>query len=448
MKSTLSHTWIRTWSLWGLCLVEAVFFLPVLLLGYTYLVPGLISPAWLCVLPFVTLVGILLRGWISVLWKQAGVSLLLGGAAAAAASALGGNPAIGMALGAVFAYHGLTSGRRDQRIRLYWLGLGLYLLAGMVYSRIPALSGWLTLLTWAGVFCLAWTLFVANRNYLKYSTMAYNAAGQKLPRGLRGHNSIWIAAIVVLAVLMAAGTGRWIGSILLNTARQLFSWLFKPGEEPAPELPPEEESEAASPVMPLFEQPEPNRWTEFLNGAFYVLGTVAIIALAILVIVLIYKNAGGMLRQFMNRLLGWLKRTGREEPPTDFVDDETKLGFRVSGDKKWSELLNPLLSRFGRRERWEDMRDNRERIRFLYRRLLQTEQADGYAVKPYLTPMETEKEIRGLQGETAGKRSRINARSKRRPAADKLIQAYYRIRYGEREPEPAEVEQLRKDLDV
>lgn len=447
MKSTLSHAMIRTLSLWGLCLVEAVLFLPVLILGYTYLVPDLIPPSSLFVIPFVTLAGILLRERITVLWKQAGVSLLLGGAAAAAASVLGGNPAIGLAVGAVFAYQGLVSGKRNKRIKLYWCGLGLYLLAGMVFSGIPDLSETLTLLTWTGIFSLTWTLFVANRNYLKYSTMAKKTDEQKLPRGLRAHNSIWILAIVALAVLLASGMGRWIGTFFLNMARKLVSWLFKPGEEPEPELP-AQEPEASSPVMPLFEEHEPGWWTHFLNGAFYVLGTVVTIALAVFVLYWIYKNAGGRLREFMNRLLGFLKRTSREEPGTDFVDEETKLGFRVAGMKKWSEWLNPLRSRFDRREQWEDIRDNRDRVRFLYRKLLQAEQADGYAVKPHLTPMETETEIRSLQGEPAGKRGRKNAGWKRRPAAERLIQTYYRIRYGDREPEATEVEQLRKDLDL
>ncbi|CAM4432140.1 DUF4129 domain-containing protein [Paenibacillus phoenicis] len=436
------------------CLMEYVLLLPAWILFASFLRPPELPVAGLGLLPLLSLAGVLLGTRLRKLWQRGAAALAFGAVYTAAAFAwAGGASALGFgnaasagqtpalastvvallqtvalfAAGVFCSLQGLTVRNRQRHFRLYWVGLGLYFLAGIFFPRIEALQATVPLITWAGVINLATALFVTNHQFLCYSSQSGDS-GERLPAGLRRHNRLFVGVIVVAALLLAAGVGRWIGSLLWRLLQAIVRWLTRPQE---PVLPPTEEPEAVTPpqepMLPA-EPQEPGLLSEILNYAFYVFGGLLLAALLGFVLYWLYKNAGGYWRKAISRLLNLLRRESAAPEPAAYRDEETSLLTWESALQGWRRIGARLLRTGKPAERWEDMRDNRERVRFLYRLFLRKERQRGVSLKPYLTPKELVEEI------------------KLEAAVDPLLQLYYETRYGEELPGDEEVAELRRRL--
>ncbi|SMF43261.1 hypothetical protein SAMN02744102_03224 [Paenibacillus barengoltzii] len=472
------------------CLMEYVLLLPAWILFAVFLRPPEFPIAGLGLLPLLSLIGVLIGTRLRKLWQRGAVALAAGAvytvaalAWAGGASALGlGNAASAAQLastvvvllqtaalfvaGVFCSLQGLTVLNRQGHFRLYWVGLSLYFLAGIFFPRIEALQATVPLITWAGVFSLATALFVTNHQFLRYSSQAGDS-GERLPAGLRRHNRLFVGLIVVAAVLLAAGVGRWIGSLLWRMLQAIVRWLTRPQE---PVLPPTEEPEAVTPPLePMLpaEPQEPGLLSEILNYAFYVFGGLLLAALLGFVLYWLYKNAGEYWRKAIHRLLNLLRRESAAPEQAAYRDEETSLLTWESALQGWRQLGARLLRTGKPSERWEDMRDNRERVRYLYRLFLRKERQRGFSLKPYLTPRETVEELKqesarqaeAAKSARAGKRKRLvgtgggtteaaeaAVRQELESTADPLLQLYYGTRYGEETPGDEEVVELRRRL--
>lgn len=467
---TVTRGWTaKSFRLWGLGLVEAIFFLPAYILVLAYLAPELVQPStssWGVLLlggamPFA---GVLLRGLVPLFWKRIAASVLLGAVYGMALLAATGSEQagflFGLPAGAVLAWQGMTVAGRSSPQKLYWWGIALYTLSGVAFARIPNLAAYMPLITAAGVFCLAWTLFHVNRTYLRYSTFSQEKAtgSRTLPRGLERYNITWIGLIVAAAVLLAAGAGRWLGEGLLQLLRVVVGWLNRPS--PAESPPQTEGGPPPTPFMPAAEEAaEPGWLSQVLDIAFYVLGTGVLLLLLALGVYWLSKHAGDFWRRAVKRLAALLGRRGLPERQTGYVDEEIRLNAskRAGGKLRERRGASFLGLRVGRGERWEELRDNRERVRYLYRRWLRHAQSSGYKPRAHLTPMEQEAEARhlfgrkaasGRFGPEAGKRDPQPDRESRQAATAKLLALYYRARYGEAEPSDEEVSSAKRELDL
>lgn len=449
METVRADYFTRSIKAWGLCLVECVFFMPVFLLAYSYLVPGQLSLLALYSLPLASVAGVAVRSVLPVFWKRAGASVVLGSLYAAAIGGTGTVTALGFMVcllaGTLLAYQGVTSAGRTNRNKLYKIGIGIYLLAGMLFPRFQGLAEFIPFITWVGVLCLAWTLFAVNRSYLRYNTFSEEEAGNRLPRGLRGHNMSWIVAIVAAALLLATGAGSWAGGVLLGMLRQIVGWLTRSSGEPVT-IPEEDTGGPAAFPMETGKSHEPGWLSQFLNILFYVFATAVILALVAVVIYWLYKNAGGIWRRWMDRLLAMLGRAGKDERNEAFVDEEIKLKMGKSADAKRRNWRGIFGSRSVKRVRLEDLPDNRERVRYLYRQLLHAEQAQGYAPKPYFTPQETEADLR--RQPVPKSKDGKSAWEKRRSAAKELLGLYYKARYKEQEPSDDEISRIKREMNL
>ncbi len=457
-------------KLWLSCLVELGLLLPVWLAAQAYLLgPG--EAVWLGVLPLASLGGVLLRNRLRRVWQRWAAALLLGavlalaavwagagawseawsgtwtgavanadatnanaananaivgtGTGAASAAGSGAGPAKPMALalamvragfwfaaGAFSCLQGLTAALRIGNFRLYWSGIALYFVAGIAFPRIPGLEGAVPLLTWSGAACLALALFVTNDSLLRYSFLSGDPA-ERLPGGLKRHNRLFIGVIVIVALALAAGAGGWLGRQLWGMVKTLVQWLARPGkQEPPPEqaveLPP------MQPMLPAAEAHEPGIWSRLLDIAFYSIGILALAAALGFGLYWLYRNAGGVWRRAIDRLLDLLRREKAVEENAAYRDEEVRIFTWEAALKKWKKAGAALL-RPGKAERWEELRDNRERVRYLYRRMLQAERKGGYRIKPHLTPYETTLDIRR---ERAAKTGRSKAAGKVKEKAE------------------------------
>lgn len=425
MKSDFSVYITRSFRLWLSCLIELGLCLPLWILVAEYLLPdGRLFIIWICGLLLFSLVGVLLRLYLQVVWKRLGAAVVLGALfSVVVPDGIGVISGLFCLSGVLSALQGMTITKRLGGYKLYWTGIALYFIASIVFTRTHGLESWLPLLTWTGVATLALTLFVMNDGHLRYSTLSSDSA-PTLSRRLRRHNRIYIAVIVSSAVLLAAGTGRWIGGMLWSVVKTIIAWLSQ--SEPV-KIPESIESEPPPPIeeLQLPEVQDPGLISQIMDVLVYVIGGLAVAGLIGLLAYWLYKNVIVFWRKSKDALM---KRDEQTEP---FQDEEKNVFTWDNVAGIWKGMQSGL-SRIGRRtERWEDMSDNRERVRYLYRRLLHFERAKGYEPQPHLTPMEQEiyyKQWLELKAAT----SQVNSsRGKRVDSSEPLVSLYYRVRYGD-----------------
>ncbi|HEY4391521.1 MAG TPA: DUF4129 domain-containing protein [Paenibacillus sp.] len=434
---------IKTLELCLSCLGEMVVLMPLYLVGIILLSPQYLPLSWLVILPFVSFLGVAILSYVPVFWKKLGAAALIGAVCAVVflgSGAVGFSPLIGLCA-ALFALQGMTAAGRSGESKFYWYGVALYFVAGIVYSRVALLRGELGLITWLGAGCLAIALFITNYEYLRYTTMSDHSP---LPRGLRRHNTVFILIILGLVVLLAAGAGRWIGNRLLQVVRYIVAWITRPSGKP--EVPQPEEVQ--TPPAMLFPEgvQKPGLLSQILDILFYVIGGVVIAAMIGFALYWLYKNAGGFWKCSIDRILSLLRRQDLSGQNKTYRDEETSIFYWEEERQKWGRWRN-ALTRFGRRqERYEDMHSNQERVRFMYRRLLSLSRDEGYEVKPGLTPQETLQYMQLNDDSSSKGQGKRVAKPGYKETVEPFIGMYYRVRYGEQEPDDVEVTDMKRQL--
>lgn len=449
MKNTGSAYITKTMKICLSCLGELVILMPLYVAGAVFVVPQYLSFAWIALLPLVSFLGVAVRHYVPVLWKKLAAAILIGAGCTAIviASGLTGWLQLVGVVAVLFALQGMTAAERAGEAKLYWYGVALYFVAGIVFSRVDILRAQLPLITWLGIGCLALALFITNYDYLRYSTLS--DASSPLPKGMRRHNTIFIVIILGLVILLAAGAGRWIGSRLLSIVKYIFAWFMRPSKEPVAPQP-----EEAAPLPMLFpgEVQEPGLLAHILNVIFYIIGGALVAVLLGLVLYWLYKNAGGVWRRGIERLLALLRRRDHGEGNVAYHDEETSIFSWEETRQKWSHWRKAFNRLSRRQERYEDMTSNQERVRYLYRRLISAGREEGYPFKPGLTPRETVHNMQQYDEEqdkqARGRKSVNSGRITRRTAMEPFIAIYYRVRYGEQEPEDEEVAEIKRKLNL
>lgn len=439
MKFTLSMYVRDTLKLWLSCLLELLLFLPVWILFRVYLLSKQADPTILYILPLFSLVGVLLRYYCNVIWKKLLISLLLGVAFGMLFGRISIDSVSSAVAGFSCAYLGMTAISRNNIPKIYWIGIGGYFVATIVFHRIPELQPFITLLTWIGSLCLVLTLFVSNSNHLRYSSLSEE--NTPLPVGLQRHNRLYVIVIVIAGVLLAAGVGKTIGLLVWNALRLFFNWLSQLSD-PGEPIPQENTPPPAAPEFPPTEANEPGLLTAILDIAFYVLGAIAIGIVVYYALRWLYRNAGEKWRRAMDALLSMLRKEHVPQNNTAYLDEEksvftweqTLRGFKDF----WSTRLTPR-----RRERWDQMNGEREQVRWLYRKWLGMKRDSGYEVKSFLTPKETGFDV--LAWTENNKRQR-KGEDNAVIAPDHLLKLYNEVRYGDEEPSAADVAALKDKL--
>lgn len=201
-----------------------------------------------------------------------------------------------------------------------------------------------------------------------------------------------------------------------------------------PEIAPIEIGEQQPPLLPM-ENHEPNWFFSLLEkllmGAAYVLTLIVVIILSTLVIRAIWR--------WVRRLLGHMNEANLQSDDTGYEEiKESLLGqARMRRKRKFGIRWSSLRQR---QPKWEDLRNNRERARYLYQQLLFQSISRGYEWKPHYTPSETLSDIRRWQQtERQMQASKYdNLPSLQSMQSEKLTSIYWKARYGQFEQEPTD----------
>ena len=97
-----------------------------------------------------------------------------------------------------------------------------------------------------------------------------------------------------------------------------------------------------------------------------------------------------LIKEAFKWLLEFLKSYVMYQENVGFIDEKEKLiGLADIGRDYRDRFQNWLKSILEREPKWEELQNNHQRIRFLYRHLILRCLSRGYTYKKYLTPKET-----------------------------------------------------------
>ncbi|KIL41791.1 hypothetical protein SD70_05475 [Gordoniibacillus kamchatkensis] len=432
---------------WLRGVTELLLYAPVWLIPAVYgFDTGYRQLLWLFHLPLAVLVGALSAHFVRRVWLRGVLAFAAGALEGALLAPTFWWPGALIAAGsgaAVWRGMAVTSAAsRAADVPRYGVGIATYAISGIVCSRLPEWSAYMPWLTAAGIVSLAILLFRWNGQLLQRETLS--AESRPVPAAARRHNRLMVAAVIVLSTFVAAATSEAVGRMLLQLLRELIGILASaPGKRQADVPPPPQ------PPPPQLPPPgEPGWLARALDLLVYVAGIAAAAAAILLLARSAYRRrreiaawAGRMLA----RIAALLGRASRPAENAGYTDEESVI---------WSwELAEKALKRSWLRRfaggaagvRWNELRSNGERVRYLYRQWLGRLRRAGFAAPGHLTPEEIRRAAADWEREAAAGRSSVSGAGSGQ--ADKLIELYYKARYsgGDGDIADEDVELLRRE---
>lgn len=394
-------SWIRKClQLW----MELILFAPVVIMAGVLAFPESQRLLWFSLLAAGSIAGLFVRGvlrlrrnWIllpiGVVWTV-GVVELTAGWTQSSMFASFGQWLIAIVATCLFAlvifYRGTLIVSRTWEdmfpVQFRWFGLIAYFFGYFFFRYTDQLEPFLPWVYWLGLFCLGFVLWNSNALFLREAS--HSRGNQpNLSRSVRRMNRTMIVLSYILILVL--GSFQQIKDMLEHWIRVLWGLLPRgeEQEEPMPEPPPAPDIQLGDGIEPT----EPSIFWRILELVFYWAVGLALAVGLIGLLIYAMPRLGRGLFKLMERFFAFLKRSNEDlDQSTSYIDEESKLG----GWKEWRKAMQNRIAQWRQRKdkkepKWSDLTNNRERVRFLYRRLLARTVALGYVFKPQLTPQET-----------------------------------------------------------
>jgi hypothetical protein len=415
---------------WLQCLYELLFAGPVLLLLAVALTPEQSLWAWPAYLAGGYLCGLLLGFFLknSRLWLR--LALALATAIAPACHLFppeNGVPLLTL-FGVIAVYRGsaltYASWESHYPLPLSWLGLGLYLVFSYLFTRGTLLIPYLPLYSAMGAVFLAATVFALNHRAMRQA--APSAEGRiLLPRRMMKQNRLLVA--LILAVVLGIGLFRTIKEVVAAAAVSAARWFLECMTALYDGVGGAQPYGRNAPMLPGAGEPNPF-WQAVATILMYVIAGAATLFLAAGFFAAVWAGLKAMFRA-VARLLA----RSREPMDAAYIDkreslwDMGRMARRAAARaRRW------VRSRFSPRERWADMADNRQRVRFLYRRCIRSAMASGFVPDPAATAAQTIAAAQAFCGDCALPKG--------------LADLYGMARYGPVPPSDEDTARLRDQL--
>jgi hypothetical protein len=206
--------------------------------------------------------------------------------------------------------------------------------------------------------------------------------------------------------------------------------------------------------MPALPPGEEGWFGHLLDVALYIVAALAVCALVFMAGRALYRHRQAIARligKLLGRIAAFLSRTGQNqaEPDLGFVDEETDVSvwqpLPQQRKRAWlGRLFGPSA------EKWDDMADNRERVRYLYREWLHRLARDGYSSPPHLTPEEIRQQAVSRLSSTVqsgqnGRLTKHTAGANASTADADLVRLYYKARYDSSDITDAELSTVARE---
>jgi hypothetical protein len=315
---------------------------------------------------------------------------------------------------------------------MLWGGLAACAPVAFVVHRTEELAAYGDGLAVIGGCLFAAALFLSNGAALTGATYEGRHVSASVTRMRRFNRRLVLAfGLPVLAVSF------WglIDDLIRRAAKAVLgvlAGLLPEGKEAPPVQPSPSPPSAKQEPFPMKPEGEP-AWI------WVVLEWLLMAALAAAVLLAAFL----LLRQIVRRMPAWLRavgawlakyRSGQLEEETGYVDEvsSTRDGSRTEAPGPWTRLKR--LFRTEHTVRWEELRSNRERVRYLYALAVRKSAKAGFQWKPQWTPAETAAEAARMPPDA-------------RKLDPGLCEVYERARYGIQETDDADIARWKKRVE-
>lgn len=421
---------------WGQSIIEFLIFFPVLFLMGIYIIPHYQLWLWLGFIAAYYLVGIMLgrlfersRRIISIL-----VGMLISGVGTYFIFDGKGAQIVLWILGiAAFARGVQLRGNRWEDIFPFaglWIGLAAYFIEYFFFTRVEMLRPFSPVFGWVGIIYMVIVLFYVNFVHLKRASLP----GDKepvIPHTIIKHNRLLITIILIVIGIISffkalkEGVEWLVGGIgyLLLRFLVLLSELLAPAETQGPSG---HEGGGFEGLLPPIEERPPSIWDKIVSIIGIIITIIAVLAFLGLLIYVLYK--------LFKKIMAWLSRfyqMGKDmEDYGGYVDEKESLMDLKGLGRDYVDRFRRWLTELMEREpRWDDLKTNKEKIRYIYRHFLLHCIAAGYSFKAYLTPREIGKELSQKEPEKAQN-------------IEELTAAYQQVRYGDKDISDEKIKKL------
>jgi hypothetical protein len=314
-----------------------------------------------------------------------------------------------------------------------FVSLLIYFLAYFLYGRIVVLRPYQSAVLYAGLIAVPTHLHWINSDVLKKASREELKDSSSLP-AVKRNNRIITAVTLAIGLLLASY--HTLKDAVLNALKSAYFFLLRifrrimslldtgnPGREP--------EGEGRAPQLP---PAGPAKFSPFWDQAVRIIGYVLAFVLMAGFLIFLVRMLIRLLRRFARWIRRWLAEGSRQEETPDYRDEKESLLDWQAVRRSYADSIRDRMDRLFRREPgWDQLTGNRQRIRYLYRHLVQRSIRNGYEFHASRTPDET---IRDLAGSG---RLKKNLQSL-------LKRLYGTARYGNGTISDDEVHALKKDL--
>ncbi|SDO98492.1 protein of unknown function [Paenibacillus sp. yr247] len=402
--------------------IELIIFFPLLVLAHIFVSEAQI---WLTCLQFLLcfVIGCFL-GYMKWLTRTLYELVICLAASFTIACLLQGNNWHGWAyaaIGLLLAYRGIHS-TKDGWLSLFpasvFVPAGLIYFAGVpIMGRIALFQPYMSWMNGFGFCSLVLFFFVMNRSQLLSATLAgtERAAASSLSETVKRSSRIWLITLIVFIAIVAYFQQLKQGIIAL--LRASIAWLLRLMQsEPSPEVPPQPSPSTQPPLLPPPAPAGEPSWLDILfHYAQVIIGYLIVIVLILGAIYVILSKLTPVLVSLIRRLLNRSLSSRKGAESEGFTDEkETLLAWKELPRIWWQQAMKNR----SKKKKWSLLPNNRERIRFLYRALIQQAAIGGYTYNKTLTPNETEKEL-------------MNKGTLPQQSVHAITSAYNKVRYGD-----------------
>jgi hypothetical protein len=442
--------WIQTvLRKWLQGIIELTLFLPLLLVLFSYFPLSLPLPLWIGSLAFFYLVGIVSTSLLGIRSKW--IYLLLSFIFASLFVMLATDKNVyeisTWFIGIFLFYRGHLFWSKKWvelfPLSLYWLCMAVYFVCSLVFSRVEVLKPLFPLLNAAGFISLIITLWMTN----SISLQNVNFSGKKvseISKSIKRHNRMAVALIIFVIFFIAFF--NTLKDILVQAILAVIRFiiagiiylasLFGGAEEEPPPV----ERDVETPEMPPLPEGEPALWAKIMEIVMYFL--VGIFGLVVLYFGI--RALSKLIVKGIHKLIVFLKTKGLMNTETSgYIDEKTKtVTLKGLGMMYKDRLQQWLFDRLKKEPKWKDLKNNRDRVRYVYRHWLIHRIASGYAFKHTLTPKETGEDLLQWRDKVAAKHRGIH------PSEDnsELTALYNEARYGNKDINDDKVSVIKNKL--
>jgi hypothetical protein len=291
------------------------------------------------------------------------------------------------------------------------MAIGCYFAASFVYPRFDLTEPYAPWVNALGIAALALTLYRSNNLALARESMSEDESGTFNAETKR-RNRLLVTGLIMLILIVSSLPA--IAAAVKQAHAFLTNLIFRILSGPADGNDPQRPEGQLPETVGLEETGEPSVLAAWFVGILYVLGIIVIAVLAAVLAVFIGKRVAQWVKRILER---YRERAEDEEADAGYEDEKQSLFEGAEAVRErvlgWRRRIMLLLRK---EPDWDELSDNRERVRSAYRRLLLMRMLGGYIHDEARTPRETG---RALESQAPLRQDEASA-----------IRMYEGVRYG------------------